>query len=140
MSVNMFRFRVMTDRQPRWKKGHAPHRTTGVAKASSIRWRVPPLGRSPARPGSMAPIERTSSGALSARLTQKRRDISASSGFSSSSMDGVIGSSAIPQIGHEPGTSSITSGCMGQVHLPAAFARESAEAAGCEGPLPLSER
>ena len=42
--------------------------------------------------------------------------MSRSSGFSSSAAVTVIGSSAMPQIGQEPGRSRTISGCMGQVH------------------------
>jgi hypothetical protein len=38
-----------------------------------------------------------------------------SSGFAGSSADGIIGSSAMPQIGQLPGASRTTSGCIGQV-------------------------
>ena len=55
------------------------------------------------------------SGTVSAVLTQKRRDMSRSSGLSSSSVM-FRGSSAIPQIGQLPGVSRTTSGCIGQVH------------------------
>ena len=33
--VNMFADRFTIDRQPRWKNGNPPHRTTGVANSSS---------------------------------------------------------------------------------------------------------
>jgi hypothetical protein len=36
ISVNMFRFQVTIDRQPRWKNGQPAHSTTGVASANSI--------------------------------------------------------------------------------------------------------
>ena len=34
--VNILRFQVRTDCQPRTKNGHPPHNTTGVANANSI--------------------------------------------------------------------------------------------------------
>ncbi|EKD61622.1 MAG: hypothetical protein ACD_54C00164G0003 [uncultured bacterium] len=43
-----------------------------------------------------------------------RRVKSVSSWLGSS--EGSIGSSAIPQIGHEPGASRMISGCIGQVY------------------------
>ena len=58
----------------------------------------------------------TSSGAVSARLIQKRRVMSRSSGLSSAAAVTVRGSSAMPQIGHEPGPGRTISGCMGQVY------------------------
>src|ERR1700733_4332640 len=56
------------------------------------------------------------SGAVRARLTQKRRVMSRSSGFSSGAALTVRGSSAMPQIGQEPGPGRTISGCMGQVY------------------------
>ena len=38
ISVNMFRWRLTTDAQPRSKNGQPPHSTTGVASASSIQF------------------------------------------------------------------------------------------------------
>ena len=58
----------------------------------------------------------TSSGNDSTTPTQKRRVISASSGLPASPAVGVIGSSAMPQIGQLPGPSRTISGCIGQVH------------------------
>ena len=43
--------------------------------------------------------------------------MSTSSGLGGSSNDTVRGSSAIPQIGHAPGTSLTISGCIGHVKL-----------------------
>ncbi len=57
------------------------------------------------------------------RQIVKRRLMSVSSGSTSESAETSTGSRAIPQIGHEPGRSLTTSGCMGQVYLaPAAGA------------------
>jgi hypothetical protein len=55
-------------------------------------------------------------GAVSARLTQKRRVMSTSSGLGPSSSTTVVGSRAMPQIGQSPGASRTISGCMGQVY------------------------
>lgn len=55
-------------------------------------------------------------GAVSARLIQNRRLMSRSSGFSSEDAATVRGSSAMPQMGHEPGSGRTISGCMGQVY------------------------
>ena len=57
--------------------------------------------------------------------TQNRRVMSASSGLGPVSAVTVTGSSAIPQIGQEPGPGRRISGCIGQVHstdLPGAAA------------------
>ena len=67
-------------------------------------------------PGSMSAIAITSSGAVSARLIQKRRVMSRSSGLSSSCAVTVRGSSAMPQIGQLPGPGRTISGCIGQVY------------------------
>src|SRR5271154_1830349 len=55
-------------------------------------------------------------GAVRTTLTQNRRVMDASSGFSSSSITIVRGSRAIPQIGHELGSSPTISGCIGHVY------------------------
>ena len=57
------------------------------------------------------------SGAENAIETHSRRDMSSSSGFRSSSSVTVTGSSAMPQIGHEPGWLRTISGCIGQVYV-----------------------
>ena len=64
----------------------------------------------------MLPIAIASSGAVRATLIQKRRVMSRNSGFSSPSAVTVRGSSAIPQIGHDPGPGRTIWGCMGHVY------------------------
>ncbi len=64
----------------------------------------------------MWPMAMTRSGMVSARLAQKRRVMSRSSGFSGSAAVMVRGSNAMPQSGHAPGSSRTISGCMGQTH------------------------
>src|SRR5688572_26478157 len=49
-------------------------------------------------------------------LIQKRRVMSTSSGLGVSSRVAVLGSSAMPQIGQEPGSSRTISGCIGQTY------------------------
>ena len=49
-------------------------------------------------------------------LNQNRRRMSTSSTFSSSSSVTVIGSKAMPQMGHDPGSSFTISGCIGHVY------------------------
>ena len=63
----------------------------------------------------MLPMAIAKSGAVSARLIQKRRVMSRSSGLSSSTVT-VRGSSAMPQIGQLPGSARTISGCIGQVY------------------------
>src|SRR5512146_480860 len=113
----MLRLRFCTDCQPRKKKGHPPQRTTGVARTSSSHPRVCG-GRmfSMRRPGRNSPIATRRTGTVRKRLTRKRRVMSTSSGFSSSSAAAVRGSRAIPHLGQFPGVSRTTSGCMGQTH------------------------
>jgi hypothetical protein len=112
----MFSFIVRTDVQPRSKNGQPAHQTTGVARASWIHADVfsgitswIPGNRSP-------PMPRRRTGTDSATPTQNRRVMSASSGLGPVSAVTVTGSSAIPQIGQEPGPGCRTSGCIGQVY------------------------
>ncbi len=51
----------------------------------------------------------------SARPIHRRRVMSASSGLGPASAVAISGSSAMPQIGQEPGPTWRISGCMGQV-------------------------
>src|SRR5258708_2442925 len=107
----MLRERFQTDSQPRRKNGAPPHATTGVARMSSIHTA---LGD-----GECHSIAIAKSGSDSAAPTQNRRVMSASSGLRSAPAAGIIGSSAMPQIGQLPRASRITSGCIGQVQEPA---------------------
>ena len=61
-------------------------------------------------------IASASTASDSGRVHQKRRRKSVSSGFSPSSRLGIIGSSAMPQIGQLPGASRTICGCIGQVY------------------------
>ncbi len=114
--VNMLSRRLTSDAQPRSKNGHPPQRTTGVARASWIQIDARPSRSCRSSPGTISPIDSISSGTDRARLNQNRRVMSASSGSASSSAVTVIGSSAMPQIGHAPGRSRMISGCIGQVY------------------------
>ncbi len=118
ISVNMFRCRVTTERQPRTKNGHPPQSTTGVAKTSWTQVSSG-CGTNPASGpplGSISDMAMAKTGSVSTALTQNRRRMSVSSGFSSSSTVTVRGSSAMPQIGHEPGSLRTISGCIGQTY------------------------
>ena len=55
-------------------------------------------------------------GSERAALIQNRRVMSTNSGFGASSRVIVLGSKAMPQIGHEPGSSRTISGCIGQTY------------------------
>jgi hypothetical protein len=85
---------------PRAKNGAPPHSTTGVASASWIS-------------GRHSIIASSRTGTANATLTRKRRVMSVSSSFSGSSAVISTGSSAMPQMGHDPGPICRTSGCMG---------------------------
>ena len=112
----MFRLRLTSDAQPRWKKGHPAQSTTGVASRNMIqadrrggtRWWSP-------RAGTCPPISKTTTGSVSASPIQNRRVMSASSGFGPASAVTDSGSSAMPQIGQFPGPFWRTCGCIGQV-------------------------
>ena len=72
--VNMFRWRLTRDAQPRWKKGQPAYSTTGAANTNWIqvdtwgttRWCKPSAGMWP-------PISRRKTGTVRARPIQKRR-------------------------------------------------------------------
>jgi hypothetical protein len=67
-------------------------------------------------------MPRISTGIDKTTATQNRRVMSASSGLGPESAVTVTGSSAIPQMGHEPGPGCRISGCIGQVHSAASTA------------------
>src|SRR5439155_4288461 len=117
INVNMLRLRLTIEAQPRWKNGQPPQRATGVARAScnqfnrrgeKLRWT--------GCPGIKSDMARKAIGRLSATEIQNRRFIWTSSGLACSSKVTVLGSSAMPQIGHEPGSWRTISGCMGQTY------------------------
>src|SRR5579864_5398673 len=113
----MFGLRFTSDVQNRWKNGSPHHKTTGVDSANSIQGRrAPPNKLMNACGQNMLPIAIASSGAVSTTPTQKRRVMSRNSGFSSAAAVTVRGSSAMPQIGHEPGSERTISGCIGHVY------------------------
>ena len=117
ISVNMLVLRFTIDAQPRWKNGHPPQSTTGVASSNSIHGSQPPGSACCSGiPGSMSIMARMSNGTVSAKLIQKRRVMSRNSGFSSAAAVTVRGSRAIPQIGQLPGSKRTISGCIGQVY------------------------
>src|SRR5260221_12924750 len=101
MSVHMFGLRVRMEATQRAKKGHAPHRTTGVARTSCAQFlagaETPDSKASPAS-------ARTTVAALSGSVHQKRRLKSTSSGFSPYSVLGICGSRAQPHMRQTPET------------------------------------
>ena len=99
---------MTSERAPRSKNGNAPHNTTGVASINSIQMmRRVPSACCTGIPGIISDIDSANSGSASAELSQKRRDMSASSGLgasaASASNAAVRGSSAIPHFGQFPG-------------------------------------
>src|SRR6516165_5204296 len=115
--VNMFGLRFTIEAQPRWKNGQPPHSTTGDASANWIHTKARSLkSRCTGSPGTIPDMESRRTGVASARLTQKRRVMSTTSGFTSSSRLTIRGSKAIPQRGQEPGADLTISGCMGHTY------------------------
>ncbi len=76
----MFRLRLTTDAQPRWKNGQPAHNTTGVDNANWIQTDTR-IGTSSCsrRAGMWPPISSTNTGNASASPTQNRSCMSASS-------------------------------------------------------------
>src|ERR1017187_5308866 len=112
----MLRLRCTMDCQPLTKKGNPHQRTTGVASANSIHAQALAESRCCIGiEGRKAEIISASMGVASATLIQNRLVILTSSGLESSAVTSR-GSSAIPQIGQEPGPSRTICGCIGQVY------------------------
>ena len=111
ISVHIFGLRWRTEAQPRLKKGQPAHRTMGSESSSSIQLCVA-IENQPKR---CPHIASTVTMMVKGSVHQKRRLKSFSSGFSSSSSEGINGSSVMPHLGQLPGWSWRTSGCMGQV-------------------------
>src|SRR5207237_6507086 len=113
----MLRRRVTNDFHPRSKSGHPPHSTTGVANNNCTH----ALIFAALAGGLMVNISAIAwaiNGTVRIKLTQNRRLMSFNSAVSSAAgaAETANDSSAIPQIGHAPGLSLRTSGCMGQVY------------------------
>jgi hypothetical protein len=104
----MFGLRLTIDCQPRAKNGAPPHSTTGVASASWTHGsRSSIASRAPRRPQRRAHAE-------AARHVGELFVLGSSAVIST-------GSSAMPQIGHDPGPICRTSGCIGQVYSTSAL-------------------
>ncbi len=104
------------DCQPRTKKGNPHQITTGVASANSIHPHALAVNRCcMGMEGRNAETISASMGTASTTLIQSRLVILTSSGLESSEVISR-GSSAIPQIGQEPGPSRTICGCIGQVY------------------------
>ncbi len=112
----MFRLRCTIEAQPRSKKGHPPHSTTGVAKRKLNPPQQPALEKACSGwPGTTSETMMASRGRVSTAPTHRRRVMLASSGLAALAVT-VRGSSAMPQIGQAPGRSRTICGCMGQVY------------------------
>jgi hypothetical protein len=111
--VNMLRLRVASDCAPRTKNGQPAHSTTGVARINCAQFES--CGVSGCQPIRWPPISSATTGTVSPSPIQNRRVMSTSSGFGPVATVGISGSSAMPQIGQEPGPSCRTWGCIGQV-------------------------
>ncbi len=111
ISVHMFGLRLRIESTQRTKNGQPAHSTTGVDNTSSSHDMVcgaSGMNRWP-------PIASPTPATLNGSVHQKRRVKSTSSGFFSSSSDGISGSSAMPQIGQLPGAGRRICGCIGHV-------------------------
>ena len=123
----MFGCRVLIDAQPRSKNGQPAHHTTGVehTRPSQLIAVIDEtsMARSPTNTvechagniPSMSAIVRRNTGTPRAAAIHNRRVMSTSSGFGPSSSETVIGSRAIPHLGHAPGPCCTISGCIGHV-------------------------
>ena len=112
----MFRLRVTIDCQPRTKNGHPPHSTTGADRSSCVHSRAVGGSVAASSGAAISAVASANTGRVSARLTQKRRVMSTSSGLGpSSAAVAATGSSAMPHFGQLPGPIWRTSGCIGQV-------------------------
>ena len=112
--VHMLGERLRTEARPRRKNARAIQ-STGVAstncKATKTR------GPSQASKGMPAwlPISSAKTAAASGPASQSRCCRSRSSGEGPASATGIIGSSAMPQMGQSPGEACTISGSIGQV-------------------------
>ena len=113
----MLACRFFTEAHPRCRRGHPAQSTTGVDR---IAWaqRAPGCIRAccNAGQGSISPMAIRKIGIVGTSPNQKRRVMSTSSAFGASSRVTKRGSSAMPQIGQDPGASRTISGCMGQTY------------------------
>src|SRR5262245_6890671 len=116
MSVNMLGLRFTNDAHARSKNGHPAQKTTGVASTRPVQFSKGPqvIVRRP--PPTMSATLNTTKGRPRRPPIQNRRVMSINSGFGCSDNEMTRGSSAIPQIGHDPGALLTISGCIGHVY------------------------
>ena len=110
----MLRLRLTTEFQPRTKNGQPAHRTTGVASMSCSQLEA------------CCPEQHVKVGQMTAHLERNHRNRQRQPdpepaghvgelGIGPESAVTVSGSSAMPQIGQEPGPTWRICGCIGQV-------------------------
>src|SRR5450759_619190 len=116
INVNILGLRFTTDAQARSKNGHPAQNTTGVASARPIQFTSVPCVMTSRPPPTMSAIVTTKTGAARAAAIRNRLVMSTSSGLGVSNVLTVRGSSAMPQMGHDPGPSRTICGCIGQVY------------------------
>src|SRR5262245_386122 len=119
----MFALRFTSDAHARSKNGHPAQNTTGVARIKPTQLISAPYAMVYRPPSAMSAIVIAKIGAVRIAPTRKRRSMSTSSGFGASDSETTRGSSAIPQIGHGPGTGLTISGCIGHVYSAPAVGR-----------------
>jgi hypothetical protein len=110
ISVHMFGLRVRIDATQRTRNGQPAHSTTGVDSANSTH----DIARGAIGTNACPPIASATPMTVSGSVHPKRRVKSSSSGLRSSSSEGISGSSAMPQIGQNPGAGRRICGCIGQ--------------------------
>ncbi len=114
--VNIFKWPVFTDCTARTRNGQPAQNTTGVASKNSAQyhcWILLSAGNSDGAISSNMAIKNT--GNVNTPPIMKRFNMSLYSLLSGSTST-VVASKAIPQIGQSPGSSCMTSGCIGQVY------------------------
>src|ERR1017187_6976938 len=112
----MLRLRCTMDCQPLTKNGNPHQRTAGVVSANSIQANALAENKCcSGMEGRNAETISASMGTASATLTHSRLVIASNSGLVCA-LVASRGSSAMPQIGHEPGASRTICGCIGHVY------------------------
>ena len=113
----MFRLRLTIEAQPRSKNGQPPQSTTGVASTNSIQ----PIARIESK--CCKRLAGKHVGHAEKQERERKRDADPESarhghefGIFFFVAAAVRGSSAMPQIGHEPGSARTICGCIGQVY------------------------
>src|SRR5215469_12020464 len=138
ISVNMLGLRLTSEVQKRSKNGRPQQSTTGVASTSSSQGRRGPSRACKNGCGQIIlPMATANRGMVKIVAIQKRNLISRNSGFSFCREVKVRDSSAMPQMGHDPGWDRTISGCIGQVYsVPAVAGNSGSNAMPQDGQAP----